>query len=78
MSIPLLVGAPSLTPTDTVNIQGEQVEIKDLYHFSGQRSYTIEFYNVHFNGWWGRPGHWERLRGRNRWAITYGTTWQTH
>ena len=32
-SIPLLVGAPSLTPTDTVNIQGEQVEIKDLYHF---------------------------------------------
>lgn len=33
--IPLLVGAPSLTPTDTVNIQGEQVEIKDLYPFSG-------------------------------------------
>ena len=33
--IPLLVGAPSLTPTDTVNIQGEQVEIKELYPFSG-------------------------------------------
>ena len=33
--IPLLVGAPSLTPTDTVNIQGEQVEIKDLYPFNG-------------------------------------------
>ena len=32
--IPLLVGAPSLTPTDTVNIQGEQVEIKDLYPFN--------------------------------------------